>query len=165
MAGPSYRSVLKEATRHDRSYGVDNLEMRLAWSATHLSAAFRQARRAKLAKDLDWSEEERREALLEDERDLKKFDEFFVGIYAGSSAWPEIGKETGRWRFALEQGEREVRAVSIEKVTITEVERELYSYLDKWSRGYRIRFPKFLQEGEPFILKMQGVPAKSELHF
>lgn len=165
VAGPSYRSALKEATRHDRTYSLDNLEMRVAWSATYFSAAFRQARRSRLAENLEWSEEERHQAILEDERDLKKFDEFFVAIYAGSSSWPEVGKETGRWRFALQQAERAVRAVSIEKVTITEVERDLYPTLDKWSRGYRVRFPKILKDGEPFTLRMQGVPATSELHF
>lgn len=161
--GRSYRSVLKAWTHQARAYTFDNLEMRVSWHATYLSPEFREARRNKLAEMQEWSDEEQNRFLQEDEVDLRKYDDFLVVLYAGSSAWPELGKETGKWRFALQQQGKIVRAVSIERVPITEAERTLYPYLDKWSKAYRIRFPKTIQEGNPFELKMQGIPYRSQL--
>ncbi len=159
----SYRSILKDWTRKGRDYTVDNLEMRLAWQATYWSEAFRSARRERMAKLLEWSEEEAAGQRLQDEREARVYDEFFVGIYAGSNAYPEIGKETGEWRIALAVEGTVIRPVLFERVQINEVDRQLYPYLTRWSKAFRIRFPKTIRPGSPFALKMMGIPARSEL--
>ena len=159
----SYRSVLKDWTRKGRDYTVDNLEMRLSWQATYLSGEFRSVRRERMSRLLEWSEEEAARQRLQDEREAQAYDEFIVGIYAGSNAYPEIGKETGEWRIALAVGEATVRPVLFERVRINEVDQQLYPHLTRWSKAFRIRFPKTIQPGSPFALKMMGIPARSEL--
>ncbi len=171
----SYRSVLREWTRQGRDYTFENLEMRMSWKVTYLSPEFRRARREKLAKEQQWSPAEIERALSEDEAESRRYDIFFAAIYAGSNAWPEIGKDTGRWRMALEglpsglpsgsQGGQGVTPVSIERVSISEVERGLYPYLDKWSKAFLLKFPKTVQEGQSFSLQMKGIPATSELQW
>lgn len=154
IASPSYRSVLKKWTRHERVYVLDNLEARLVWHATYLSDDFREARRQKIAEIYQETDEERQ----------KKYDVFFIGIYAGSSQFPEIGKESGKWKLFLQAGHQEaVESVVFEKVPVTQVERMLYPYLDKWSKAYVVKFPKTISEGDSFSLTMPGIPAKSVL--
>jgi len=137
--------------------------MKVRWHATYLGADFLKARRERLASLQEWSSEERGRQEMQDQKELREHDSFFVVIYAGSSAFPEVGKDTGKWRISLESGDKQARPVQFETVSVTEVERGLYPFLDKWSRAYLLRFPKTIQEGKPFVLKMQGVPAKSEL--
>lgn len=159
----SYRSVLKRWTREGRDYSFDNLEMRLHWHVTYLSPEFREARREKLASDYEWSHEEQTRYDSQEMRETTREDQFFVAIYAGSNAWPEIGKDTGKWRIVLETGGKRVEPLGLERVSLSEVERGLYPYTDRWSKGFLLRFPKSIKEGEAFSLKMLGVPANSIL--
>ena len=46
---------------------------------------------------------------------------------------------------------------------VAQVERILYPYLSKWTKAYRARFPKMIEEGKPFTLRFPGIPARSEL--
>lgn len=138
----SYRSTLRRWTRHARDYTMDNLEMRLSWQATYLGPEFREARLEKLATLQEWSDEERERQSHQDGEELRRYDEFFIGIYAGSSAWPEVGKNTGLWRIVLETGSGRMKPIGLERVPISEMERMLFPYLSKWSHAYRLRFPK-----------------------
>lgn len=164
-AAPSYQSILKKWTRHDAVYVWTNLEARLIWNATYLSDEFRAARLKKMARLYEWSAGEEGRHFSEDRAEAGQFDLFFLAVYAGSSQWPEVGKDEGKWRIVLEaQGRGEaVEPVLFERVPVTEVERALYPHLDKWSQGYLVRFPKVIERGEPFRLRMTGIPARSEL--
>ncbi|MBI2082884.1 MAG: hypothetical protein HYT76_04880 [Deltaproteobacteria bacterium] len=159
----SYKSVLKKWTRGAKDYTFQDLEMRLDWKATFFSDEFRGARREKLQSVLQLTEVERGEEEVKDQESNSKYDEFFVGIYAGSNVYPDIGKNSGEWRLAIDVGGKVVKAESIKKVHVTDLERKLYPYLNHWSHAYLVRFPKTIREGDHFSLKMLGVPATSEL--
>lgn len=163
-ASASYRSILRKWTRSDKVYVWDNFEARLVWSATYLSPEFRAARREKMNQLLEWSDDELSARVREDGEESSKFDVFFLGIYAGSAVWPEVGKNDGRWRIFLESGSgAPVEAAQLERVPISQLEREIYPYLDKWSQAYYVRFPKRLRSDQDFRIRMSGIPAKSEL--
>jgi hypothetical protein len=163
-ARPSYKSILKKWTRSDKVYVVDNFEARMIWNATYLSSDFRAARREKLTNLLEWNDEDLLDQVREDGEESAAFDVFFISIYAGSSKWPDIGRDDGKWRILLEPSHGPaVEAKEMERIPVTQVERELYPYVDKWSNAYYVRFPKTLQVGESFKIRMSGVPAKSEL--
>jgi len=161
--GRSYKSVLKEWTRQGRVHTLDNLEMKMSWHATYQASPMRKARLEKMAGLLEWSEGEQKNQWDRDEKDLLKFDEFFVAIYAGSSGDRSFGQETGLWRLVLETDGKRIEPTRFERAKISEIDRSLYPYLDKWSKGFWIRFPKSIRPDEPFSLRMLGVPAKSEL--
>lgn len=164
LAAPNYSSLLKKWTRHDEVFVWENLEARMVWSATYLSGGFRDVRREKIADLYEWDPAKRAKAEEEDRAETKTYDVFFVGIYAGSSQWPEIGKDDGQWRIVLEaEGRDPVDAVDFQRIPITQLERTLYPYLDKWSNAYLLRFPKVIRGDEGFRLRMTGFPAKSEL--
>jgi hypothetical protein len=163
-ASPSYNSLLKKWTREDRVYVWDNLEARVVWRATYLSDDFRNVRREKIADLFEWNPEERAGAAADDRAEGQKYDVFFVGIYAGSSQWPEIGKDDGQWRIVLEtEGHPPVDTIDFQRIPVTQLERTLYPYLDKWSQAYLLRFPKVIRGDETFRLRMIGFPARSEL--
>ena len=167
FAKNSYASLLKKWTRHDTVFVWDNLEVRTQWHATYLSPEMREFVRKKKQELLGWTPEEVRAAEESDQKDDRRFDTFFVSIYAGSSAFPEIGKDSGQWRLVLEKltSKEPIRVspLKFEHIHITQVERLLYPYLDKWSEAYLLIFPKTLQEGDGFSLRMTGIPVKSEL--
>lgn len=163
-AASSYEKILKKWTRHENVYVVENFEARVIWRVTEFSPEFREARLEKLTKLYEWDDAELSRQRREDSEEAAKYDVFFMGIYAGSSEYPEIGKDSGKWRFLLEvPGSKTIEAVSIERVSVTQKERVLFPYLDKWSEAYLIRFPKTIHENSHFALRMAGIPAKSEL--
>jgi hypothetical protein len=161
---PTYQSLLKKWTRNDGVYVWDNFEARMIWYATYLSEEFRDIRRDKIADLYEWSQRERAKAAAEDRIEAQKYEVFFVGFYAGSSQWPEIGKDDGKWRIVLQtEGHDPVDAIDFKRISVTQLERTLYPYLDKWSHAYLLRFPKVVRGDDPFRLRMTGLPAKSEL--
>jgi len=163
-SAPNYASLLKKWTRHEEVFVWENLEARMVWNATYLSGGFRDVRREKIAGLYEWDSVKRAKAEEEDRAEARTYDVFFVAIYAGSSQWPEIGKDDGKWRIVLEaEGRDPVDAVDFQRIPITQLERTLYPYLDKWSNAYLLRFPKVIRGDEGFRLRMTGFPAKSEL--
>ncbi len=164
LAQPSYKSVLKKWTRHDRVFVLENFEERLNWHATYLSEEFREARRKKLTNLYEWTDQESVRRKNEDRDEADRYDTFFLGIYSGSSVWPEIGKDTGKWKMVLEaEGRPVAESVRLERVPMTQLERTLFPYLEKWSHAFIVQFPKTIQAGKPFRLRMTGIPARSEL--
>jgi hypothetical protein len=159
----SYRSVLNQWTRSGRDHELENPELRLKWHATYLSDQFRKVRRERLASLLAWTEAEKSGEQLKDQEELRQYDIFFIGVYAGSSAWSDIGRESARWRIVLDARGQSIAPLEMKKVPITDQERELFPFLDHWSDAYLIRFPKRIKNGESFSLKMLGIPAQSEL--
>ena len=163
-AGPSYKSILKDWTRTDKVYVIENFEARMIWNATYLSDDFRAARREKLAKLLEWNNADLLKKVKEDGEESRQYDVFFLSIYAGSSKFPDVGKNDGQWRVVLEAPSgRDVEAKEFERIPVTQIERETFPYIDKWSNAYYVRFPKTLHGGDSFKLRMSGVPAHSEL--
>lgn len=160
----AYEKSLKKWTRDAQVYTWDNFETRLVWHATYLSSDFRAARRERLNDLYEWSGEELSRKVREDAEDEGKNDVFLLVVYAGSSKWPEVGKDDGQWRIRLEpEGRAPVESVGLERLPVTAVDRVLYPFIDKWSKVYLARFPKVLHPGVSFRLHMSGVPAKSEL--
>lgn len=163
-AKTSYKSVLKEWTRSDKVYVLDNFEARMIWNATYLSDDFRAARREKLNDLLDWNDADLMAQVREDGDEAREFDVFFLSIYAGSAKFPDIGKDAGKWRIVLEPSAGpSVEAAQLERISVTQIDREMYPYIDKWSHAYYVRFPKTLHSGQNFKIRMSGIPARSEL--
>jgi len=164
LASGSYRPILKKWTRHQRIYVVDNFEARLLWHATYFSKEFRDTYFQRLNDFMQGPPEEGLKRKKLNDEDAQKFDVFFVSIYSGSSAWPEIGDNSAQWKFILEtsHGKKVFEKVS-EKIRVTEVERHMFPYLDRWSQGFWVKFPKTILPEESFRLKISGMPVRSEL--
>ncbi len=158
-----YRPLLKKWTRSDHVYVWDNLEARVIWHATYFSDEFRKARLDQLSRLHEWNDRTRQRKEIEDRKESQKEDLFFLGVYSGSSEWAEIGKDTGNWKIVLVSPQGTVESDRFERVPITQIERTLYPFLDKWSQAFIVSFPKTIQGDEPFTLRMTGIPAKSEL--
>lgn len=164
LAGDGYKDALKKWTRQDKVYQLRNLEMRAEWHATYLSPEFRQVQLEKEQTLMSLLPEEVMARQDQATQQLKKYDEFFISIYAGSSEWRDIGKKTGLWRFLLEvPGKDPVKALSQQRVTDDVIIRKLYPYITPWAKTLILRFPKTITPGESFQLTMAGIPAESKL--
>lgn len=139
------------------------MEARLIWHATYFSPEFQESLEQKL-------EEMGAETAASQTRwwaqhELDKNDVFFVSVYSGSAKWAEIGKDDAAWRFQLANEEgATIEARRIENVPITQTERALFPYLDKWSKAYLIKFPKN-SASQKMQLKLLSPSANSVLKF
>lgn len=153
----SYKSVLKHNTQKKNVFVWDNMEVRLIWNATYFSPDYKEA----LTKRLEEMGNTNWWAMHE----LEKGDVFFVGLYQGSAEWAEIGKDDGALKFEVIRPDGEViQAKRIENIPITQTERSLFPYLDKWSKAYLVTFPKNSVETKT-QLKLLSPSAQSVLKF
>ncbi len=161
LEAKSYKSVLKENTKRKTVYVWDNMEVRLIWNATYLSPEFQGKLEEKLAEmGMEKTASATRWWL---QHELDKSDVFFVGLYEGSAKWPEIGKDDASLRFQLVDDTGKVtEARRIEAVPVTQAERVLFPYLDKWSKAYLVKFPKAVA-GPRMKLKLLSPAATSEV--
>lgn len=140
----SYQSVLKKNTKQKNVFVWDNMEVRLIWNTTYFSSEYKEKLEEQLEK-MGLSREDninRGKSRWWVNHELDKGDIFFVSLYQGSAEWPEIGKDDGSLQFQLLCPEsRMLSAKRIENIPITQIERSLFPYLDKWSKAYLVIFP------------------------
>lgn len=160
-----YKSALKGWTRDDEAYNWASLEARLVWYATYLSSTFRSAQLERYAELYDLASVDMLKRRREEAEDSRQFDAFFISVYAGSRQFPDIGKDRNLWRLVLETTDgRVVEPESWEEVPRNQVTRTLYPYIDRWSRTYKVKFPKIVTTATKRVrLKMIGIPADSIL--
>src|SRR5262245_25659571 len=120
-AKTSYKDTLKEWTRTGKVYVWDNFEAVLIWDATYLFPKFRAARREKLNSLLEWTDAELLKQVREDAEESAEYDVFFLSVYAGSSAFAEVGKDDGLWRVFLDANGVTVAPVQFQRLPVTQV--------------------------------------------
>lgn len=161
----SYRSVLKEWTRHKEWYNLNDMKVELLWHATHYSQAFRRAQAEEVAKRKYLDAVAGARYLADQEKRQEEGDEFFVGLYT-RKPYKEfsLGKESF-WETVLvnENGE-EFKPVRIDFVEVTPLEKILFPYLGRWSSGYRVVFPK-ANLGKSFELVLRSVLGETHLQW
>ncbi|MBI5048803.1 MAG: hypothetical protein HZB54_07645 [Deltaproteobacteria bacterium] len=138
---------------------IDNLDSKLFIYATYKNWTLREAYADEYARryQMDTSQKER---LNSSEKELdERFNEFFIAVYTPDERWNDFNTPESIWKIYLEdeKGSR-VSPVGITKVDVNSpLVREFYPYLDLWSSGYIIRFPKYtIVAEEPFPRKDAG---------
>ncbi|MBI1911632.1 MAG: hypothetical protein HYS21_06485 [Deltaproteobacteria bacterium] len=167
-----YQEVLNKWTSGIKLY--EGFEAKLYMSATYKGPEFRKAYIQRYAAGYQL-EEGYKNALLERELEqADKYNEFFFSAYTPDEKWNDFNQPNSVWKLYLEDnlGNR-LSPVSISKVNNSDpLIREFFPYLDLWSTGYIVRFPKYSETGtEPIpgentkFLKLiaTGVLAKGEL--
>ncbi len=163
-AEAGYSRKLSRATESDKIYRIENMDATLIWNATFFSDDFRKAfesKHLKLHRALD--DAEKNLFISEQQAQQDKYWEFFVGVYTKDD-YKYFSDDSGSfWKVYLtaENGDR-VDPVSISKVNITPYERQMFPYLHRWSRAYRILFPK-VPLGDKFKLTATSVIGTSVL--
>lgn len=157
----AYQQSLERATRSQGIY--DNLDTRLFVHATIESPAFMEARVKRAARFRAMPLEEETAAMEAERQRLKDVVEFHVAVHANDPKMDDLDRRDSMWRLALMSGGKEYAPLSIERIGRTTTEqRSLYSYMESFWVGYRVRFPK---ASGPLTLKLASSVGKAELTF
>lgn len=172
---PQDRLVHRNYEKALRSYSDDakiyrGADCRLIWGATYRNEAFQDAyieeyiRRYRLTGD-------KRDAFAATVKEnTGKYNEFFISVFTQDQEWNDLDKSKSLWRLYLEndKGSR-VEPISVKKhLEDDHFYGEFFPYLDSWSIGYTVRFPKLDTNGaeinliESTFLKLTITGAKGE---
>lgn len=167
QAERSYQSILKDWTQDDEAYSWENLEARLVWHATYLSPDVMDAQWKYLEQKLKGQELYQEQLRLNGNTPTGTSDVFVSAIYVGSRSDAFVGKNPSLWNIVLETSEGEVyKASAMEELPRNELTKLLFPYIDRWSRIYKLTFPKVIRASTEWVqLKMVGIPADSTLEW
>lgn len=142
-----YYDTLNQWTKSQRIY--EGLESRLYVHATYKSMVWRKAyideyaRRYRLSEDL-------KEAMLFRELEIYRlYNEFFISAYTPTDEWNDFDKKDSIWKLYLtDEVTGRLDAVEIKKIDSKDpLHREFFPFLDAWSSGYVVRFPRYDSKG------------------
>lgn len=146
-----YFDILPQVTRSKKV--IEKLDSKLFVSATYKNWALREAYVDEYARRYQMDDNEK-EKLKEMEKDSdEKFNEFFVAIYTPDERWNDFDEPQSIWKIYMEdEKDNRVYPIEIKKTdTNSPLIKEFYPYVDAWSSGYIIRFPKYMIAGiKPF---------------
>jgi hypothetical protein len=158
-----YKSKLVKWTKSNRSYSLKNMDANLIWHATYFSDEFREAQvkyhikknHLTLCEADDWREAQKNEQ--------QEKISFFVGFYTKKDYKEFTSDDDSFWHVKLvaENGEI-IEPISVAQVPITPYEEMMYPYLNRWSKGYLVTFPK-ADVGKKFKLSLQSIIESSTL--
>ncbi|MDP3237263.1 MAG: hypothetical protein Q8N26_31030 [Myxococcales bacterium] len=158
----AYQQTLE---RYTRSQGVyDYLDTRLFVYATWESIPFMEARVKRYGRFRSIPVEEERAAMEAERQRLRDVTEFHLAVHANDPKMDDFDKAGSMWRLALVVDGRELAPVLIERIGRANTEqRSIYSYMESFYVGYRVRFPK--ANGGAMTLKVASSVGKAELAF
>ncbi|MBN1283530.1 MAG: hypothetical protein JXA24_07160 [Proteobacteria bacterium] len=160
-----YNRELKKQTRSGRIYHPNTWDAEIIWRATFFDDAFREEfkKRHQKIKHLNEIGAERFE-MEQANRHLNGWD-FFVAIYTKDEYKNFSHYEDTFWHIELRPaGGEAVKPILVEKLPITPYEKRMFPYIDRWSQGYRVTFPKVDLGGE-FDLTIKSVVGSSTLEW
>ena len=165
-ADAGYARQLSRATESGKIYRIENMDATLMWHVTFFSDDFRNAfekKHLKLHRGLDETEKEL--FISKQNEQQEKYWEFFVGLYTKEDYKYFSDGSGSFWKVYIttQNGER-VEPISISQVNITPYERQIFPYLHRWSRAYRLLFPK-VDLGDKFKLTATSVMGTSVLNW
>ena len=163
LQAKGYRSILKHWTRSKQLFSTTTMQTKVIWHATYYSSEFRRAFVAEHAerKHLDAIAAAR--FLAEQETKQLEGEEFFVGMYTRKPYKNfSLGQESF-WEAVLttDSGE-EIKPVRIDFVEITPYEQVMFPYINRWTQGYRVVFPK-TDLGKSFKLTLRSIIGQTHL--
>lgn len=161
----SYRATLHQWTRSKQYFDTTNMKPKVVWHATYFSPQFREAFIKRVEK-LKYLEGEAAVRFVEKEQLRQDAGhDFIIAMYAPKEYRRfSLGKDSF-WELLLTtEGGEVLRPISIEQTDITPYEKKLYSYIDPWSKLYRVVFPKKAL-GKNFTLTLRSVVGETHLRW
>ncbi len=162
-AHASYRSHVKKATKQGRLYDMTTGNARILMDATLFTDDFRRVFAEKDA-DIHYLNDSAAAELLADQMAIQqKGWEIFVGMFSPKDYTVFSTKSDSFWNAHLVTSLGEVvDPISIEEVKINPYWRVMFPYLTRWSRAYRVVFPKAAL-GDSAQMLMQSVVGETSV--
>ncbi|MEK6790430.1 MAG: hypothetical protein AABY45_01875 [Deltaproteobacteria bacterium] len=144
---PDYNEVLSRWTRHTRIF--HGLDARLYVYATYKGSEFTDAYIARYSSSFRLDEGYKKGLVERAAGEIEMYNDFFLAVHAPDPSWNDLEKNNSIWRLYLEtsSGER-LAPLFINKADVKDpLLRDFFPYLDLWSSGYIVRFPRYSAEG------------------
>lgn len=162
-ARAGYRSVLNKWTQSKQLYSLTDVHAKVLWHATYFSEEFRRAKAERHIKKKYLGSDEAATYLASEEQQQGKVHEFFVSIYTRKPYRHITSGSDSFWEMVLTTASGEViKPELVEPVGVHPYEEVMYPYLNRWSQGYRVLFPKTALGGS-FKLTLRSVIGESSL--
>lgn len=160
----AYQAVLDRFTRQQAVY--DHLDTRLFAQATWESPRFTETRLNRLGEFKAMGPAELAERKAQEATRLAGVTEFFLGVHANDAKLDDFDRPNTMWRLALVVGDRELAPLSVERLGRTSVEmRSVYSYMESFWVGYRVRFPSVDVPPQGMTLRLASAVGRADLVF
>lgn len=158
-----YRTDVMRATKSGRIFNFETWDAKIIWHATFFNDGFRSVYDAEHI-DINHLTPIEAELFLTQEnlRQSRGWD-FFVSFYTKKDYKNFTNSEDSFWKIRLikEDGE-EIKPDAIDEIPIKPYELAMYPHLNRWTKGYRVTFPK-IDLGDKFKLSIMSVVGKSDL--
>jgi hypothetical protein len=167
-----YLLVLEEWTRSKDVY--EGFESRLFVRATYKSLPFREAYIDEYAEKYRIDEDLKRVLMEREVESFQTYNEFFISAGTPVDFWNDFDQMDSLWKLYLEDDVgRKVEPVDIRKVEAQDQRiKAFFPYLNYWSIGYIVKFPKHDATGEvvgkdasSLRLVLTGVIGQTELEW
>ena len=159
----SYRSTLREWSHSKQLFSTTTMQTKVIWHATYYSPEFRRAFVEEHVKKKHLDAIEAARFLQKEEEKQDEGDEFFIGMYTRKPYKNfSLGQESF-WEAVLTTKDGEgLKPVRIDFVEITPYEQVMFPYVNRWTQGYRVVFPK-TDLGDSFKLTLRSVIGQTHL--
>lgn len=159
----SYHGEVRHWTRSRQMFSNTDMTLQARIHATYFSPELRQKYIQKHIQKKYLEPVEAARYTAEQQQMQDRYHEFFVGLYTPKPYIPfEMGKGSF-WEMVLVTADGEmVRPVGIEQIDKTPYEHNMFPYLDRWNKAYRVLYPK-AELGESFSLTLRSVVGATDL--
>lgn len=158
-----YGTDLSRATKNHRIFDFVSWDARLIMHATFFSDSFRQSYEQRFAERNHFDALE--EARFVEEQDRRQANgwEFFVTFYTKKEYKKFSIEPDSFWKMRMTTASGEVvKPIEIEQLPVTPYEQVMFKHLNRWSKAYRVTFPK-VSLGDKFDLTIQSVVGESTM--
>jgi hypothetical protein len=174
LGGEKYYSELERNTRTYKLY--DEIESVLIINATFKDRRFLEAFMAEYGRRYGIDDATRDAMLARELGEAEEYNEFFVSAATQVTEWNDFDGKNSIWRlYLVDANGGRTAPLSIERVERGDAfHEEFFPYLDKWSVGYIVKFPRYTEDGvgpfpnsteENFALVATGVKGMVELRW
>lgn len=163
VAWAGYYWELGKATRSGRLYSFETWDVNLMWHATFFNDNFRQAYEKRYAAKNHMDDAEKVFYVSEQERIQDSAWEFFISFYVKKDYKKFSMEADSFWHIHITAADgTKIDPIEIESIPITPYVKVMHPFLTRWSKAYRVRFPK-VGLGDEFSLSLESVVGKSTL--
>lgn len=162
-AKKTYRAELGRVTHRGQTYDANTWDAKVIWFATFFDDSYRRAFAEQHAKINHMGPMETARWIADQEYIQDGQWDVFISFYTKKDYKKFSLDPDSFWELYMTTGKGEiVWPTSIEQVSITPYELVMFRHINRWSKGYKVSFPK-VDLGDTIQLTLQSIVGQSQL--
>lgn len=146
----AYQALLARYSTHQELY--QGFDTQLFSAATYLAWPMREGILNRQAEFLHWTPDLLAQHAAEEKTRAAQYLEFFFGAQTTEPRFNDFDAKKSIWRVVLETSKGQVLPAKIEQVGRADINmRAYFPYMSDFWVGYRVLFPRVLENGQPTI--------------